>query len=435
MKKMKNIIGKSFKKQDGFSLLEMLLTVGVFGLITLGFVQLTRDYMDDKQAYAAAEHMKIIHDGAYEFVMDNFTTYLGGAVGSSVIVPFNTIRANGHIPAHIGQVNSFGRTVQVVAITTNLTPNIITLVCITIGRPIPEERVMAAAEYLGGYGGIWSAIDRDLTAGTSVGNIVGTFGMWSVPQLPITNALGGTITAPTVATGAHLATYNFINFDDELGDYLYRVNVAGASEANRMAVNIDMSNNDLRGIDNLNATGNMTLNDVADFRGFSYTGGSLNVTNNVTATGNMRSIAGAGMNARGGNAVIDVQNDVTANQLLLGNAGGAATMNATTGTITNASVNTATANTVEVSNIIATGGSSILATNAVVNNMTTTTANGRVEVGEITGASIVVTGSADTQAMDGAGNFSASDTDAEGVVTLGTVRFAPGATFTCNNGC
>lgn len=435
-------INQMYHSQQGFTLLELLLAIGVFGLIILGFAQLTRDYIDDKQAYAAAEHMKYIHNGAYDEVMDNFSSYLN-AVGVAEVIPFATLRANDRIPANITQTNVYGRSVEAVVVTRSVVPPVVEIVCITTGDPVPEARVISAAQYLSGYGGLWSAIDRDTGAGNTTNQVIGTYGMWSTDRTPITNAIvgaGGSITAPAADTGAHLATYNFVNFDNELGDYLYRVAVPASSEANTMRVNIDMTNNSLRGVDNLNVNGGLTINDLADFRGYARVATDVNIAGAMTATGTVTAPngpAGIGMDMRTSQAPLDISNNLTSGSINMpGVASGR--INATTAEIQDLDSNTVTADSINLTNLIATGNTSILATSMEANevDLTQGTGSGRMEVGELTGGTTVtISGAVDTQSISGAGNFTAADARAEGTLNINRAEFRPGAEFTCNNGC
>lgn len=335
MKRQDNIIRDVFKSEEGFSLLEILLSVAIIGFIALSFVQISQDYIHNKRAVVAAEHMKMIHKAAYSYLMNNFddiySTHLGGELGagSTFLIPVEDDGSPHYLkrdpdllPASFNARSPFGQTV--VVLLRNAGNRNVEIVCMSTGRPVAEKQVETAALSLGGYGGFWSAVNRDSSGGTTVNNVIGGYGMWSVPVASLTTPSWPASDFPTLDEGAYLASYQWINYPNEIGDYLYRIALPLAPEANRMMTAINMNTYNIDGVDDISLNGNL---DVANFARLE---GSAAITGNTT----IGALAGAGdlIIASPGNQAyieqistvagsLDVENRINANDFIRDSTG------------------------------------------------------------------------------------------------------------------
>lgn len=463
IKKWKQKLQRFAKQEDGFSLLEILLSVGAFGLIALGFVEMTQDYIEERQALSAANHMQEIHEAAYEYVLDNFDaihTPLG--VGNAVVLDIDNdqesvdeLIAGGYLPQTYSSLNSYSRDVIVLfrnAGNENLgaVPPLsdrLEIILITAGDALDEQRVIKSAQELGGYAGLWSAIDRDAGAGTTVNSLIGTFGIWQVPAGPIQAALnaggftnngGANFSAPAIGQ-AHLVTYRHINQNDSLGDYLYRVPVAGAPEANRMMVDIDMNNFNVDGVDNANINGDLLVRNVASFQGVVGARGTTNVAGSLLSDGN----ASANATAPQGAAVYstDIANNANAQNVDMAAATGETVVNTATINTGTLDATELSGETVNVDTMTSATNSSFLATNIDVSNLIVSGngANGRLETNTLDGGggtNVQVNQSVEVQSLNtpsGSLDIPNNGLRVEGDLSIGTMQF--GNRFTCNEGC
>lgn len=303
MQKAKQTIGQTIQQEEGFTLLEVLLSVAIFGFIALSLVQMSQDYIQGKRSTVAAEHMKTIHNAAYRYIMENFqniyTAQLGGdgGVGTTLLIPIENDGVSTHyikrnpdlLPANFNATSPFGQTV--VVLLRNAGNRNIEVVSMSTGRPAPEKQVEAAASSLGGYGGFWSAVDRDPGAATTSNLVIGAYGMWSVPVTALTTPVWPGVESPTVNEGGYLASYQWINYTNEIGDYLYRIALPLAPEANAMMTNIDMNNYNIDGADNVDlfgeggATTSLTVLSSATMQGSATVSGTSSVTGDLTVSG------------------------------------------------------------------------------------------------------------------------------------------------------
>ncbi|MBK68053.1 MAG: hypothetical protein CMP22_07995 [Rickettsiales bacterium] len=452
------------KKDDGFTLLEVLLSIGAFSAIAVGFVQMTEDYLIEKKALSAADHMKRIHDAAYEFTVQNFDamhTALG-AVGNVAVLDFDAdndsvdeLVAAGFLPPTFTSVNSYGRNV-IVLLRNAGNENLLALpalhdrleiILLTIGDPISDQQAVRVAQNLGGYAGVWSGIDRDVTVpGDTTDDIVGVYGVWDLPVGGIQALLGGNITAPN-NTQAHIATYRHINQSDEAGDYLYRDTVAGLPEANRMRVDIDMNNFNVDGVDNLNINGDLTVRNVASFQGVMGVRGNTNINGVLSTDGG---VTGTTFNPEGGAVfATDIGNDLNAGTVSMAGATGQTTINTQNLQTNTLETGQLTTQTVSVQQAVSTPTTNILATNIDVSNIVASSGGlggnrGRVEAYIIDGANSanLNTNGANgvhTQGIDSpGGNLTSGQGQLriDGPLDVNRLHFTGGANeFHCDKGC
>lgn len=446
----------AFKKQDGFSLLEMLLAVSAFAAISLGFVEMSEDYLLQKRAISVAEHIEEVHDAAEALARDNFQalyalvpvvgdTELLDGVGAGVADnnSVDDLIANGYLPATFQGANILANDVLVIIRNAGAAGGGLTerleIFTLTSGDPINEDIAIEAAYEIGGFAGIWSGMDRDVDAAalaTTTDDVVNLFGLW---QFPVANmnlaANAPAVVAPTIdVREAHIVTYSFINYSDSLGDYLYRVDVAGMNDENVMYQPIEMNAFNVDGVDNFDVSGNLSTDNVSAL-GVVGTRGNVNVTSLLTSG----DVSAASLQPNGTSVyTTDVTTDINAGSIDMSAATGVLGLNVTgdfTASDFDAS-DVSVTNATTVNTLQATGTTNFAVVNMEVTDMLMTGATQMV-VGTLNGggADVDIAGAADAE---GISSISGNVTFSGGAYIEGNAVFSSvnGLTqFTCDDGC
>lgn len=365
---------------DGFSLLEVLLSVLVIGVMTAGIVQITNQWSEDEEANQVAQHLNQVREATYDFILANYNAVYDATpanatgaieipVGAGVAVPGHGFvidsTTTDRLPANFSPSNPWGQVVTVLVsrpafpAATLRAPRAMEIVIVTGGRRIDDGRLLKAASTAGGHAGYASAIDRPGTP-CCTNMIQGAFGGWRILDLatgPYQNTNWFLNNTPNAA-GGYLTSYLWLNQPDELGDYLYNINVAGAPEANRMFVPLEMSSNDLIGINNLEITGDINVANGARLYGMAQTG-------NVNLNGPGDLFAGSIFSDGVMNVTTGVAVEETAT---IGTLNLTGQLNANNATIANATVNNAL-NASDITARTISGNPAAYAQNINVNNL------------------------------------------------------------------
>lgn len=434
--------------ESGFSLLEMLLALSAVAFISLGFVQLTEDYLKQKRALAVAQHLEEVHEAANEFAKDNFAAIIavvpnqddtalldnvGGAlVGESV----DDLIANNYLPTTFQGTNNYSQNVLVMFrnVTTVIGTNRIEIYTLTSDDPLPEDIAVEAAYEIGGFSGVWSSLNRDTSGVAPTTNqVVNLFGMWSV-DIATLNLPASVLPPDPAEREAHLFAYSFYNYQDELGDYLYRQDVGGV-DTNVMNQPILMNSFNLDGVDNFEIAGDASIDNIS-------ANGVVGVRNNVTVsalttTGN---VSANSLQAQGGSVyTTDVEGTVNALDIDMVAATGALDINVVNGQVSAnrlfGSDFSVTGET-HLNRLTASGDVDFAAVSMDVTDMLLTDTS-QLSVGEINAnnsTDVVINGSVDMEGIRGTGNVTMNN----GAVIEGNAVFSnvSGLTqFTCETGC
>ncbi|MBY4898658.1 shufflon system plasmid conjugative transfer pilus tip adhesin PilV [Cupriavidus sp. AU9028] len=211
-----------------------------------GFVTWAKAGVMNVQTAAAASQMLVFDKAALKFVEDRAATLVQQATATVPVsvTPAMLINA-GYLPAGFSSMNAFGQTwlLQVLQPTPN---SLQALVTSHGGRPITDTRqLVQIAAQAGAQGGFvpYPGQNGDPTMVPS--NAYGAYGAWRVPLAGYTNPGSGRLASLLAFTGSQANN-----------GYLYRVQVPGHPELNRMQTAIDMAENDI------NNGGRVTANDV-----------------------------------------------------------------------------------------------------------------------------------------------------------------------------
>ena len=313
-------ISKIFKgSEEGFSLLEALLVVGVSSVILLGSVQLANDWAEQIVDIEEAEYIVTIADAADGFVNANFADIWTTAMGETFDPGLDGIFTN-------ADINNLGRVIRIdvsgpaaTGLPANYTlqdpasgtlpvgfPNvsplnfsprifirnmgyvnenrILELYVMTdsvSGNMLSIARANRIAGNIGTQGASISRIDPNTATPFAGGfctaaNVFGSiFGTWQISMDAFNNSPVNALNidnsyCPATQPGAnnqgsYVALRRVLEFDAGIiGDVLYRVAIPGQPDANRMQANLDMNGQNITNVgamsaDSMRVQGNMTM--------------------------------------------------------------------------------------------------------------------------------------------------------------------------------
>lgn len=370
------------KTNKGMSLLEVLLVVGIMSVFIAGVAQIFDDWFKRSINERVASEMLELQDAAEQFAKLNHEYILNDEVpnvGDIAELDISDMSDEGFLAKTFRARNSFGQSMRVFVRNVNdNTVGGVALEVITVSDDangdsrMQDKRLFDSALSGGPKMGLISA----MTLGPNCcdGNIQSPNGQWSVALSDFSSLYNRT---PDRDRGGYMAAYGRVSLNDDLDDrYLYRVEVEGRPELNRMMTNMDMNGMDITNAgtvisDNMAVGGNATLNGH-ETNGFSspYV---LSVRDNVTAS-NMTVTRNG--NAKG-DLVVQGDNDNTTYDLNVGGNfslpsayGAVATSRATVSTVQG--MNSAAFDTMNVRGGSFTGATVVARDTGITGNVQTT---------------------------------------------------------------
>ncbi|WP_455289545.1 shufflon system plasmid conjugative transfer pilus tip adhesin PilV [Cupriavidus necator] len=230
------------------AILGYLIALMLSTLSFAGFVTWSKAGVTNVQTAAAASQMLVFDKAALQFVQDEAATLVAQATPS---VPVNvtpaTLINGGYLPAGFSATNVFGQTwlLQVLQPTPN---NLQALVTSQGGRAITDTRqLVQIAAQAGAQGGFVPYAGQNGDPTMVATRAYGAYGAWQVPLANYTNPGSGRLASLLAFTGAQANN-----------GYLYRVQVPGHPELNRMQTSIDMAGNDVNSAGRVTATTALT---------------------------------------------------------------------------------------------------------------------------------------------------------------------------------
>ncbi|MEG9795571.1 shufflon system plasmid conjugative transfer pilus tip adhesin PilV [Serratia marcescens] len=228
----------------GVSLISMAIVLGIVLIAAPIGLERYSNYIEEQTWVVTATHLSTVSEGARRYVKDNYDTLLNQVKGGgNVTVTGQTLRDKGYLPAGFSLTNNNGQT-YILAVTRNpsQTDKLVAFVLTAGGQNITFKGQRYIAQNTSGLGGYIEPVNVANGAG----------GGW---QVNLTNmGLSG--------QSGHLAAYltsDVLAGGAEESDRLYRFQVNGRPDLNKMHTAIDMGANDLNNANNLNAkTGNFS---------------------------------------------------------------------------------------------------------------------------------------------------------------------------------
>lgn len=243
---------KHNKYNRGFSLLEVLLAIGVMTVLVTGAARIFDDWFKQSVNRKVASETLELQNAAEKFVklnMDLVTDTMVTSPGSISEISMAELidrdfLSEGYVPR-----TSFNQSLRVfIRRADDDTVGGTAIEVITVGDNLNnrdsrmlDKRLFDAALSGGPKMGLVSA--ADLGVNCCNGNIQSAYGEWSIPL----NRLAGLYSPnPTVENGGYIASYGRVSLDDAKDDiYLYRVEMPNRPELNRMMTNMDMNQRDI----------------------------------------------------------------------------------------------------------------------------------------------------------------------------------------------
>jgi type II secretory pathway pseudopilin PulG len=303
----------SGEREGGFTMIEILLTVALFGTILIVIFQMLEVLTQQERARNTAKYFDKIAEAVEDTITSDLTQFNGfyqdarldsvnlnaqhsinlfingGTIGSTVptVVP----------PSSVLNENFSGRSphrtdlVVLVSVADDPfdpnDPQALNIIIAADGRA-PDEWVRQAASELGPSGGTFRNAS---TPNMSPNDLLqSTFGSWSIE---IGEFLGlpwydNVDTLPPVLTGqtpqSYLLKKIYINRLDIAGDYLYRTPQPDP-DLHTMRANLNLSGNNVLGVDNFVTTGNFTVENQVIVQGSAYIDGNLTLAGSLNADG------------------------------------------------------------------------------------------------------------------------------------------------------
>lgn len=259
----------------GVSLISMAIVLGIVLIAAPIGLERYSNYIEEQTWVVTATHMSTVSQGARRYVKDNYDTLLNQVKGGgNVTVTGQTLRDKGYLPSGFSLTNNNTQT-YILAVTRNptQTDKLVAFVLTAGGQDIAFKGQRYIAQNTSGLGGYIYPVNIANGAG----------GGWQVNLASM--GLSG--------QSGHLAAYltsDVLAGGAEESDRLYRFQVNGRPDLNKMHTSIDMGANDLNNSNNINAqTGNYQQNvnaqNLAARDGITAGGG-------IAATGDIRSNSG-----------------------------------------------------------------------------------------------------------------------------------------------
>ena len=392
---------RSKRQQAGVTLLELMISLSLLMLASVGMVQLADRYSDDVRASVAADQLKRIGDASRAYIKDNYTTIAATATPTAPFLITTTMLASGgYLPTGSISTNGYNQSVCILVLSPSA--NRLQALVMTEGGDTVDDLTLGNIVQLTGS-------SAGAIRSTSSANITGALGGWSIPVATWHNRVNNQNRRCNGAAGnvqvtiGHAALALWFEDGAYQSNALYRDSVAGRPELNTVNTPIIFNATQTAGAacgtpgaitnDSAGAVINCTGGTWKAIGGSVYWGDP--VTNfaslgtcNAAATGTTKIArtpsVGSGPRAYTCDgttwqalAVDNSGNLTVANTLTAGtvNAGTTNSTNATitNATITNASIGTLGSNTINNSGTVTTG--SIIGTTGTIGTLGSTTIN------------------------------------------------------------
>jgi len=264
-------MNKFFKKQNGISLLEVLLVIGVMSVLVTGAAEIFDDWFKKSVNRKVASEMSELQNAAEQYVTLNLAFVVDNQVpnvGDVDELDVDDLIDRDFLAADYDPRNAFGQSLRVLlrnAGDNTVKGTAIEVVTVADDRDgidsrVPDSRLFDAALSGGPEIGLISA--ADLGANCCDGNIQSAYGEWSIPLNDFSTLYTRT---PDTNIGGYMAAYGRVSMNETSDDrYLYRVEVAGKPELNRMMTNLNMNGHNINNAgtivsDNMTVGRNMSL--------------------------------------------------------------------------------------------------------------------------------------------------------------------------------
>ena len=242
----------SRRRQLGYTLIEVLMSVGLGSLILASGTKFLMDRVDDVKDQSTAQYQSMFVEASERYLRNNFSTIAAGLTqnGPPVAIDLPTIRAAGFAHSGLTNMNPYRQIPCLVVrrLGDSATgPRLEALVTTEGGLSIPERRVPFVAAQSGAIGGFVPS-----TAPTTA---QGAYGVWQTSITPYTSTScsGTPVAANRLASGMFFDVSSIGGVDRN--EVLHRVAVAGRPDLNTMNTNLNMGGWSIHNANEVTASG------------------------------------------------------------------------------------------------------------------------------------------------------------------------------------
>lgn len=284
-------------QEHGFSLLELLLVIGVLGIVILGVTRITQSWIDGETANNAGQHLarvtgyvqKFVDARGLELPSSSDVIASGQVAGSPWEDLYNSLDQEGLISAD-GALRSPSGVELIITYIADPATKTYRASIISLDN-LPNRRALQIARHVGTTGGTVAAMASNPSA---IDQATGAFGQWSIDVANLVP--GGAAAFPCDRTTERGCLVSIVNYtEDELcGSYLYR-HATACPDGNTMYTDLNMNNQTIQNaahidtadlyVSDLANLGNTTVSGPANFNGPTVVAGGLTVNSGMTVTG------------------------------------------------------------------------------------------------------------------------------------------------------
>lgn len=278
---------------SGWVSMEVLGALLVIMLAVIYGAERLSEYLDDQEYAVMATHANSFNEAAKNYIADHTDTIATSATATSpVLITPDLLKSNGYLQSGFFNNNSYGQT-YVTAVVKNAKMNntLQALTCTTGGSQIPYKGMRSISTHISGMGGY---VNQDNVA-------TGAYGGWQSN----TTDFGVNCTTGHIAIALSSEVLGTVIQES---DRLYRYQVNGRPDLNKMHTSIDLGSNNLNSVATLNGqTGSFSGNVNA---------ANVNTSSNVTASGSVAANGNVSANSN-----VTAGNGITANSDIRSNNG------------------------------------------------------------------------------------------------------------------
>jgi len=247
----------SRRQQEGFTIIEMMVTLLIAAVLTVSAIRAYIEYAESILDNAVIGHANRMMDAGLNYIADNKAAIEAGTVSSTIV--YGSLVSGGYIDPSVSMRNAYG---QMAVVQVCMPPGYTKLEAILYyrnGNNISGKSLRSIANAVGIAGGY---VDD------ASGIAKGAYGGW-------TKTLSDCNASAVVPGAGHNVFYMSLRETAQQvasGNYVHRTSVSGRPELNRMGVNLDMGGNELRNASRVYSTGRISAGEYIELQAFATAG-------------------------------------------------------------------------------------------------------------------------------------------------------------------
>ena len=229
----------TLRSSAGFTLVEVMVSLGVISVSLLGVNQLMNQFSDSTKNALVADQLKGVGLAAQEYIKDNYATLVSGGVGTTQMITVPAMIASGHLVSGTPTANAFNQSMCVLVL--QPAANRLQAMLLTEGGDVVNDIDLGEiAALAGGSAGSVSTALRTT-------EIVGALGGWAVLRVSYHNQVNNLnlrcngVAGNVQVEGGHLAMALWLEDIGTQSTMLYRDKVDSMPELNTMNTPIIMN--------------------------------------------------------------------------------------------------------------------------------------------------------------------------------------------------